>query len=34
MIENNFIKKVKGLLEVIGKQGLLSNNSDISSLFK
>ena len=34
MIENNFIKKVKGLLEVIGKQGLLSANSDISSLFK
>mgnify|MGYP002338705336 CR=1 FL=1 len=34
MIQNNFTKKVNNLLEVIGKEGLLNKNADITTLFK
>jgi hypothetical protein len=34
MIENNFVKKVRGLLEVVNKQDLLNENIGINSFFK
>lgn len=34
MIENNFVKKVRGLLEVVNKQDLLNENIGIDSFFK
>lgn len=34
MIENNFTKKVEHLLEVLGKESLLSKHIEISSFFK